>query len=66
MKLPWISEDNSLKIIYSRDNLICSHLDLSKTKTPEAMKVLEKFYGKQMTTRNWTTIQRIGDKLNHI
>ncbi len=63
MKLPWISEDNSLKIIYSRDNLICSHLDLSKTKTPEAMNVLEKFYGKQMTTRNWNTVQRIGTKL---
>lgn len=63
MKLPWISEDNSLKIIYSRDNLICSHLDLSKTKTPEAMNVLEKFYGKQMTTRNLNTIIRIGTKI---
>ena len=64
LKLPWISEDNSLKILRANDKLICSFLDLSKTKTPEAMNVLEKFYGKQMTTRNWNTVQRIGAKLN--
>jgi len=64
LKLPWISEDSSLKILRANDKLICSHLDLTKAKTPEAMNVLEKFYGKQMTTRNWNTIQRIGAKVN--
>ncbi len=64
MQLPWTSEDNSLKILCADDKLICSHLDLSKVKTPEAMKVLEKLYGKQMTTRNWNTVQKIGVKLN--
>jgi len=63
IQLPWISEDTSLKILRANDKLICSHLDLSKIKTPEAMNVLEKFYGKQMTTRNWNTIMRIGVKL---
>lgn len=63
LQLPWISEDTSLKILHANDKLICSYLDLSKTKTPEAMNVLEKLYGKQMTTRNWNTIMRIGAKL---
>jgi uncharacterized protein (DUF1697 family) len=64
LQLPWMSEDSSLKILRVNDYLICSFLDLSKAKTPEAMKVLEKLYGKQMTTRNWNTIERIGEKLN--
>jgi uncharacterized protein (DUF1697 family) len=63
-QLPWVSEDGSLKILKTDDKFICSHLDLSKVKTPEAMKVLEKFYGKQMTTRNWNTIERIAGKLS--
>ncbi len=64
LQLPWISEDASLKIVSMDDHAICSFLDLSITKTPEAMKILEQFFGKQITTRNWNTIQRIGDKLN--
>ncbi len=63
VQLPWISEDTSLTILRANDKLICSFLDLSKTKTPQAMNVLEKLYGKQMTTRNWNTIMRIGIKL---
>ncbi len=63
LQLPWISEDSSLKILRVNDHIISSFLDLSKAKTPEAMNVLEKFYGKQMTTRNWNTVQRIGAKL---
>jgi hypothetical protein len=27
------------------------------------MEALEKFYGKDMTTRNWNTIERIGEKI---
>lgn len=63
IQLPWISEDTSLKILRVNSKRICSHLDLSKVKTPEAMNILEKLYGKQMTTRNWNTIMRIADKL---
>ena len=63
IQLPWVSEDRSLKILKADDNLICSFLDLSKAKTPEAMKILEQLFGKQMTTRNWNTIERIAGKL---
>ncbi len=63
LKLPWRSPDNSYEIIENRDQTIFSILDLSVSKTPKAMEALEKFYGKDMTTRNWNTIERIGEKL---
>lgn len=62
--LPWQSKDGSVRIIYGKEGIVCSVLDLSVSNTPKAMGELEKFYGKQITTRNWNTIIRIGKKLN--
>jgi uncharacterized protein (DUF1697 family) len=63
LELPWASSDNSFKIIEKRDNAILSVLDLSVSKTPHAMKVVEKYFGTDITTRNWKTIERIANKL---
>ncbi len=63
LKLPWTSPDQSYKIIDKKDKTIISILDLSTSKTPKAMDVLEKFFGTDITTRNWNTIERIGKKL---
>lgn len=63
LKLPWVSSDNSYKIIDIKDKTICSFLDLSISKTPKAMRELEQFFGKNITTRNWNTIDRIVKKL---
>ena len=63
LKLPWTSDDNSFRIIGKIDRAIISVLDLSISKTPKAMNVFEKFYGKDVTTRNWKTIERIKTKL---
>lgn len=63
IELPWVSTDTSYQIIEKRDATILSVLDLSISKTTTAMKVLEKTYGKNMTTRNWKTIERIIKKL---
>ncbi len=63
MQLPWTSDDNSYKILSIIDNTIVSVLDLSVSQTPKAMEVLEKRFGKDITTRNWKTIQRIEKKL---
>lgn len=63
LKLPWISSDNSYKIIEKRDQTIISVLDLSISKSPKAMESIEHHYGKEITTRNWNTIERIGKKL---
>ncbi|MEO9885251.1 MAG: DUF1697 domain-containing protein [Balneola sp.] len=63
LKLPWTSDDDSFKILEQRDKTIISVLDLSVSKTPKAMSALEKYYGTDITTRNWNTILRIGKKL---
>lgn len=63
LQLPWTSDDNSFKIIAKYDKTIVSVLDVSACKTPKAMGVLEKNYGKGITTRNWNTIKRIEKKL---
>ena len=61
--LPWVSDDQSFKILSIEDQTIISLLDLSVTKTPKGMEILEKWYGKTITTRNWNTIKRIEKKL---
>ena len=66
LKLPWKSPDKSYEILEHTDKAILSILDLSISKTPKAMETLEKFYGKDITTRNWNTIERIAKKLTPI
>jgi len=63
--LPWLSDDKSYRIICKKDKTIFSILDLSLSQTPKAMGVLEKYYGKDITTRNWNTIKRIKSKLEN-
>jgi len=63
LQLPWTSEDNSYKIIAKSHKTIISVLDLSVTKTPKGMEVIERYFGKDITTRNWNTIKRIEKKL---
>lgn len=62
-QLPWTSEDQSYKIISKQEKNILSILDLTISKTPKAMLILEKSVGKDITTRNWNTIIRLGKKL---
>jgi len=64
LELPWLSTDKSYEIIRVSDKNILSILDLSISKTPKAMKVLEEYFGKGITTRNWNTIKRIEKKLS--
>jgi N-acetyl-gamma-glutamylphosphate reductase len=54
---------NSFEIVEKMNETKFSILDLSISKTPKAMEVFEKFYGKDMTTRNWNTIERVGKKI---
>jgi uncharacterized protein (DUF1697 family) len=64
LTLPWTSEDGSFRILEVKDRMVCSVLDLSVTKTPKGMDALEQLFGKQITTRNWNTLLRIGKKLS--
>lgn len=63
LELPWASADNAYTIVEARDRTILSILDLSVSKTPKAMEALEKFFGTDITTRNWKTIERIVKKM---
>lgn len=60
---PWVSDDKAFKIIEIKDRAILSVLDLSISKTIQAMKILEELAGKDITTRNWNTVERIIKKL---
>lgn len=66
-KLPWISEHKSYKIIQQSNKNILSILNLSITGNPNEMEALERFFGKDITTRSWKTIKRIENKIkaNH-
>ncbi|MFC2187829.1 DUF1697 domain-containing protein [Fulvivirgaceae bacterium LMO-SS25] len=61
--LPWVSEDKSFQILNIQGANIISILDLSIGKTVKGMDALEKLFGEDITTRNWNTILRIGEKL---
>lgn len=63
LELPWTNEDESFKILDHSDDTLISVLDLSITKTPKGMEILEKLVGKDITTRNWNTLKRIEKKL---
>jgi len=64
LTLPWTSPDQSYSILKQENKIVLSHLDLSITHTPKAMEAFDKFYGKENTTRNWNTIERIVKKLD--
>lgn len=62
LELPWKTEDASYQILDISKKVIFSVLDLSVTKTTKGMDMLEKMFGKDITTRNWNTIEKIVNK----
>lgn len=58
------SPTNGFQILRITDLEICSAVTLSPQKnTTDLMKMIEKTYGKTVTTRNWNTIQKIANLL---
>lgn len=48
-----------LSVVYKDKQTICIALELSKgAGTPEVMAVLDKHFGKEITTRSWQTVQK--------
>jgi uncharacterized protein (DUF1697 family) len=63
LKIPYESPEKDFRILSVTDKEIVSVLTLSPQKnTTDIMKILEKEFGKNITTRNWNTVMRI-DKL---
>jgi len=60
LKIPYESADKNFKILRVTTSEICSVLTLTpNSKTVELMDILEKEFGKKVTTRNWNTIIRL-------
>lgn len=64
VSLPWVSDNSAYRILQENGGIIYSMLDLSVTNTVKGMETLEKFYGKNITTRNWNTLLKIADKMS--
>ncbi len=55
--IPFATPQKEFRILHATSLEVFSVLDLSKGKgTTEAMNILEKEYGKGVTTRNWNTV----------
>ena len=60
LKIPFISPDKSFNILHVSGREVCSVLTLSPNSgTLDLMKVLEKEFGRKVTTRNWNTVIRV-------
>ncbi|MDQ3019876.1 MAG: DUF1697 domain-containing protein [Bacteroidota bacterium] len=59
MKIPYESPDKNFKILRVTDKEIWSILTVTEGKTVELMDIIEKEFGKKVTTRNWNTILRL-------
>jgi uncharacterized protein (DUF1697 family) len=60
LPIPQDTKEKDFIVLYSSKKEICSTLTLTKNMdTTKAMKILEKEYGKKLTTRNWNTVQKL-------
>jgi uncharacterized protein (DUF1697 family) len=60
LKIPYTSPEKDFRILEVTNREICSVVDLNLGRgTVEAMGILEKEFGKNVTTRNWNTVGRI-------
>ncbi len=63
LQIPYMSPDKSYRILRVTPTEIISVLTLSASAgTTEAMGILEKEFGKNITTRNWNTVQKLLQK----
>ena len=60
LKIPYTSPDKDFRILEVTNREICSVVDLNLGRgTVEAMSILDKEFGKNITTRNWNTVGKI-------
>lgn len=63
IQTPWVSENKDYTILTVTKDEVCSVLQLKpNSRTVDSMKVLEEQFGKEITTRNWNTIQKLVTK----
>ncbi len=57
--MPFVAPIGDMRIIRVTDDDVCSVLHLTETGTIEAMGTLEKEFGRNVTTRNWNTVEKL-------
>jgi hypothetical protein len=63
LKIPYQSPEKDFCILLVTKGEVCSVLTINPTmKSTEAMNILEKEYGKNVTTRNWNTVEKLSKK----
>lgn len=63
IEAPWASAEGSYRILAVKDRMLLSVLDVSQKKTVDAMQEQGNALGKEITTRNWNTVMKIGKLL---
>jgi uncharacterized protein (DUF1697 family) len=59
LTFPYVDSGKGFTILGFDPGIIRSVVDLSRGMTPDLMDFLDKKFGKQSTTRNWNTIEKI-------
>jgi uncharacterized protein (DUF1697 family) len=60
LRIPYTSPEKDFQILRVSPSEVCSALTVSPGRgTTEAMKILEKEFGRNLTTRNWNTVGKI-------
>lgn len=55
----YVSPDNSFRVLKVTDIALFSVLSVKDSRTVDAMSIIEKEFGKDVTTRNWNTILKL-------
>lgn len=58
-----LPEGKGYEVLVMHDRVVFSIVDLTAAKTPGLMNLLEKHFGKEITTRTWKTVERILKRL---
>lgn len=59
LKLPYRPSQGALHILKKTPFALFSVVDVNKSGSPEAMAIIEKEFGNNVTTRNWNTVLKI-------
>ena len=63
LEVPFTSEGGEFTVVAFDDRSICTVVDMTRSRTPDLMRWMEKAFGKEITTRTWKTVHRIVRKL---
>lgn len=63
LELPHRDPKGGYEVVAITDRAICTAIDTTGHNTPEAMRWLEKTFGKEITMRTWKTVHRIAKRM---